>query len=106
MTSWLESGTSFRLYAMAGGPTDEPDLWEPRQLTGDDRAQLNREAYVIHDVEAELSADSIRTYFFRRLGVQSALRVPMPLGGEIFADDVHGERRGREACQRMSQVSY
>jgi len=84
MTSWLESGTSFRLYAMAGGPTDEPDLWEPRQLTGDDRAQLNREAYVIHDAEAELSADSIRTYFFRRLGVQSALRVPMPLGGEIF----------------------
>jgi transcriptional regulator with GAF, ATPase, and Fis domain len=84
MTSWLESGTSFRLYAMAGGPTDEPDLWEPRQLTGDDRAQLNREAYVIHDTEAEISADSIRSYFFRRLGVHSALRVPMPLGGEIF----------------------
>jgi len=84
MTSWLENARSFRIYAMAGGPDNEPDLWEPRQLTGDDRAQLNREAYVIHDAGAELTADSIRGYFFRRLGVQSALRVPMPLGGEIF----------------------
>jgi transcriptional regulator with GAF, ATPase, and Fis domain len=84
MTSWLENGTSFRLYAMAGGPTDQPDLWEPRQLTGEDRAQLNREAYVIHQADTEVSADTVRGYFFRRLAVQSALRVAMPLGGEIF----------------------
>ncbi|HKE85710.1 MAG TPA: sigma 54-interacting transcriptional regulator [Vicinamibacterales bacterium] len=84
MTSWLEGGTYFRIYAMAGGPTDQPDLWEPRQLTGDDRAQLHREAYVIHHTDTEVAPDSTRGYFFRRLGVQSALRVPMPLGGEIF----------------------
>ena len=85
MTSWLEGATSFRFYAMAGGPTDQPDLWEPRQLTAEeDRAQLNRDAYVVHHAGSEVSADSVRGYFFRRLDVQSALRVPMPLGGEIF----------------------
>jgi transcriptional regulator with GAF, ATPase, and Fis domain len=53
-------------------------------LTGDDRASLNRDAYVIHDVEAELAPDSLRAQIFRRFGVRSALRVPMPLGGEVF----------------------
>ena len=84
MTSWLENGTSFRFYAMAGGPEDQPDLWEPHQLTGEDRAQLNRDAYVVHDARNEVAADSARGYYFNRLGVLSALRVPMPLGHEIF----------------------
>jgi transcriptional regulator with GAF, ATPase, and Fis domain len=84
MTSWLENGTSFRFYAMAGGPEDQPDLWEPHQLTGEDRAQLNRDAYVIHHADSEVSPDTIRGYYFKRLGVLSALRVPMPLGHEIF----------------------
>jgi transcriptional regulator with GAF, ATPase, and Fis domain len=85
MTSWLENGTSFRFYAMAGGPNDQPDLWEPHQLlTGEDRAQLNRDAYVVHNAENEVDPNSVRGYFFKRLGVLSALRVPMPLGHEIF----------------------
>jgi transcriptional regulator with GAF, ATPase, and Fis domain len=84
MTSWLEGGASFRVHAMAGGP-DEPDLWEPRALTdADDRAQLHRDAYVIHNADVELSPTSARGYFCKRLGVLSALRLPMPLGGEIF----------------------
>ena len=53
-------------------------------LTGDDRLNLNRDAYVIHDVEAEVPFDSIRGRMFRRFGVRSALRVPMPLGAEVF----------------------
>jgi transcriptional regulator with GAF, ATPase, and Fis domain len=84
MTSWLENGSSFRFYAMAGGPDDQPDLWEPHQLTSEDRAQLNRDAYVIHSADGEVPVNSVRGYYFKRLGVQSALRVPVPLGGEIF----------------------
>jgi transcriptional regulator with GAF, ATPase, and Fis domain len=83
ITAWGKDGASFRLYAVAGTETD-PELLEPQVLTGDDRTALNRDAYVIHDAEAELAADSIRGRIFRRFGVRSALRVPMPLGSEVF----------------------
>jgi transcriptional regulator with GAF, ATPase, and Fis domain len=83
ITAWGADGGSFRLYAVAGADIDA-DLFEPQVLTGDDRAQLNRDAYVIHDAEVELASDSLRGRIFRRLGVRSALRVPMPLGAEVF----------------------
>jgi transcriptional regulator with GAF, ATPase, and Fis domain len=83
ITAWGKDGASFRLYAVAGTETDA-ELLEPQVLTGDDRAALNRDAYVIHDAEAEVAADSIRGRIFRRFGVRSALRVPMPLGAEVF----------------------
>jgi transcriptional regulator with GAF, ATPase, and Fis domain len=83
VTAWGKDGASFRLYAVAGVEADA-DLFEPHVLTGDDRSALNRDAYVIHDVEAEVAADSIRGRIFRRFGVRSALRVPMPLGAEVF----------------------
>src|SRR4029078_8318401 len=53
MTSWLENARSFRIYAMAGGPDNEPDLWEPRQLTGHYIAQLNLESCVSYAACAE-----------------------------------------------------
>jgi transcriptional regulator with GAF, ATPase, and Fis domain len=83
ITAWGKDGASFRLYAFAGIETDA-ELLEPQVLTGDDRAALNRDAYVIHDAEAELAPDSIRGRMFRRFAVRSALRVPMPLGSEVF----------------------
>src|SRR5688572_3410499 len=83
ITAWGKDGASFRLYAIAGAETD-PELFEPQVLTGDDRTALNSDAYVIHDAEAELAADSTRARIFRRFGVRSALRVPMPLGSEVF----------------------
>jgi transcriptional regulator with GAF, ATPase, and Fis domain len=83
ITSWGEEGGSFRLYAVAGAETDA-ELLEPKVLTGDDRVYLNRDAYVIHDTDAEVPADSLRGKIFRRLGARSALRVPMPLGAEVF----------------------
>jgi transcriptional regulator with GAF, ATPase, and Fis domain len=83
ITAWGQDGGSFRLYAVAGAETDA-ELLEPKLLTGDDRAQLNRDAYVIHDSNAELPPESIRGKIFRRFGVRSALRVPMPLGAEVF----------------------
>ena len=84
VTSWGEDGESFRIYAMAGVTVDDPEFWKPRVLTGDDLAQLHREAYVVHDVEAEVPPDSLRGSILRQFGVRSALRVLMPLGSEVF----------------------
>ena len=83
ITAWGKDGASFRLYAVAGIETDA-ELLEPQVLTGDDRTALNRDAYVIHDADAEVAPDSIRGRIFKRFGVRSALRVPMPLGAEVF----------------------
>ena len=83
ITSWGEDGTSFRVYAMAGA-TAEADFFEPQPLSGDDLAQLRRDAYVVHDADAEVPITSLRGKIFRRFGVRSALRVLMPLGTEVF----------------------
>jgi transcriptional regulator with GAF, ATPase, and Fis domain len=85
LTSWGEDGASFRVYAMAGAQIDDPAFWAPVSLVGgDDLAQLQRDAYVVHDVEAEIASDTVRGRIFRRLGARSALRVPMPLGSHVF----------------------
>jgi two-component system response regulator AtoC len=83
ITSWGEDGISFRVYAMAGATADA-DFFEPQPLSGDDLAQLGRDAYVIHDAAAEVPPTSLRGKIFRRFGVRSALRVLMPLGTEVF----------------------
>jgi transcriptional regulator with GAF, ATPase, and Fis domain len=84
LTSWGDDGASFRIYAMAGAQVDEPAFWAPVALSGDDRAQLKRDAYVVHNAHLEIGPDTVRGQIFRRLGVQSALRVPMPLGSHVF----------------------
>jgi transcriptional regulator with GAF, ATPase, and Fis domain len=84
VTSWGTDGASFRLYAVAGAQVDDPIYWTPMALTGPDRAQLGRDAYLIRDVEAELPEDTLRGRLFRQLGARSALRVPMPLGKDVF----------------------
>jgi transcriptional regulator with GAF, ATPase, and Fis domain len=84
ITQWGVDGASFRLYAIAGAEIDDPTLWAPMSLTGVDRTQLNRDAYVIRDTEVEIPADTLRGRLFRQLGVRSALRVPMSLGKDVF----------------------
>ena len=84
ITSWEQEGTQFRVYALAGVEMNDPSFWEPKVLSGDDLAQLGRGAYVVHDALQEVPADSIRGQIFRRFGVRSALRVPMPLGSDVF----------------------
>ena len=84
LTSWGEDGASFRVYAMAGAAIDDPSFWAPVALSADDRVQLQRDAYVIHDADAEIAPDTIRGRIFRRLAVRSALRVPLPLGSHVF----------------------
>jgi transcriptional regulator with GAF, ATPase, and Fis domain len=84
VTSWGVDGASFRVYAMAGATVDDPAFWAPMTLTGPDAAQLNREPYVIRDAELEIPSDSLRGRLFRQLEARSALRVPMPLGKDVF----------------------
>jgi transcriptional regulator with GAF, ATPase, and Fis domain len=84
LTSWGMDGMSFRLYAVAGARLENPVYWTPMTLPDADRAQLNRDAYVIRDADVELTPDSLRGRMFREVGARSALRVPMPLGKDVF----------------------
>jgi transcriptional regulator with GAF, ATPase, and Fis domain len=84
LTSWAADAASFRIYAMAGVTVDEPAFWAPVILSTDERAQLQRDAYVVHDANVEIGPDTIRGRLFRRFDVRSALRVPMPLGSDVF----------------------
>ncbi len=83
ITSWERDGASFQVYAIAGAEIDE-SFFAPTAVDGEDRAQLNRDAYVVHDVEAEVAGHTLRGRLFRQLAVRSALRVPMPLGSDVF----------------------
>jgi transcriptional regulator with GAF, ATPase, and Fis domain len=84
LTSWGDDGASFRIYAMAGAHVDDPAFWAPVSLSGDDREQLQRDAYVIHNADNEVPANTVRGRILRTLGIRSALRVPMPLGSHVF----------------------
>jgi transcriptional regulator with GAF, ATPase, and Fis domain len=84
LTSWAEDGESFRIYALAGADVNDLAFWQPMALDGRDRAQLQRDAYVVHDSDEEVPADSTRGRLFRRFGIRSALRVPLPLGTGVF----------------------
>ena len=84
LTSWGADGASFRIYAIAGAEVSDPELLGSDTLSGDDLAQLQRGAYVIRDVEADVPHDTVRGRIFKQLGVKSALRVTLPLGGQVF----------------------
>jgi two-component system NtrC family response regulator len=84
ITAWAEDGASTRIYALAGVTVDDPSFWEPIPLDEATRVLLDRDAYVVHDVELEIAPDSIRGRLFARFGIRSVLRVPMPLGTGVF----------------------
>ena len=84
LTSWADDGKSFRVYAMAGAQMDDPVFWEPTMLAQNEQALLHREPYIVHDMMSEIEPGSVRGRMFSRLGVRSALRVPMPLGTGVF----------------------
>ena len=84
LTSWAEDGKSFRVYAMTGAQMDDPGFWAPTILTEAERALLHRDPYIVHDTASEIVPGSVRGRIFFRLGVRSALRVPMPLGTGVF----------------------
>jgi transcriptional regulator with GAF, ATPase, and Fis domain len=84
LTSWGTDGASFRIYAIAGAEIDKPEQLGPYTLSGDDLFQLQRGAYVVKDVEAEVQKGTVRSQIFNQLGVKSALRVTLPLGSHVF----------------------
>jgi transcriptional regulator with GAF, ATPase, and Fis domain len=84
LTAWAEGGKSFRVYAMTGAHVDDASFWAPTILTEEERAFLHRDPYVIGDVMAEINPSSARGRVFTTLGIQSALRVPMPLSTGVF----------------------
>jgi transcriptional regulator with GAF, ATPase, and Fis domain/anti-sigma regulatory factor (Ser/Thr protein kinase) len=84
ITAWAEDGTSTRIYAMAGVKVDDPQFWETIPLSESERTLLDRDPYVVHDVDEEIEPDSIRGRMFARFGIKSVLRVPMPLGTGVF----------------------
>jgi transcriptional regulator with GAF, ATPase, and Fis domain len=84
LTAWAEDGLSFHVYALAGADIPDDSFWGPTLLTPVDRTLLDRKAYIIHDVNSELAAETIRGKLLRTLGARSALRVAIPLGSAVF----------------------
>jgi transcriptional regulator with GAF, ATPase, and Fis domain len=93
ITSWADDFSTYRLYALAGAEIDDPEFWTPKSISGPDRQHLHSQAYVIHDVEQEVGADGTRAMMLGRLGIKSALRVPMPLGTNVFGSIWFGSRQ-------------
>ena len=69
---------------MAGAEVPDNAFWGPTLLTPVDRALLHRKAYIIHDVNSEIAAETVRGRLLRVVGARSALRVAMPLGSAVF----------------------
>jgi len=85
LTAWDDSATTSRMYAVAGAPTDDPDFWEPIQLSESERARLlNRDPYIVHDADEEFGQGGPQAKWFSRLAARSAVRVPLPLGTGVF----------------------
>ena len=84
LTAWAEDGLSFRVYAMAGAEAPHEAFWAPTLLTPVDRTLLHRNSYIIHDVNSEVAAETVRGRLLRTVGARSALRVAIPLGSDVF----------------------
>lgn len=84
MTSWGDDGRTVRVYALAGATIEDPSFWEPSPIAEPDRGLLHQEPYVVQDVDTEVPTTSSRGRLFARLGVKSVLRVPLPLGSDVF----------------------
>jgi GAF domain-containing protein len=104
LTAWGEDGLSFRVYALAGVSVTEPEFWAPMVLAEADRSLLHRDPYLVHDVDAELPADTNRGRMFRRLGMRSVLRVPLPLGSDVFGSLFTVNRPLRRRRHRLRQA--
>ena len=84
LTSWAEDGRSFRVYALAGATVTDKDFWAPVPLSEEERSFLRHDAYILRDTAAELATDSVPARMFSRLAIRSVLRVPLPLGADVF----------------------
>jgi transcriptional regulator with GAF, ATPase, and Fis domain len=84
LTSWAEDGRSVRVYAQTGAQVDDPAFSAPMMIADNERYLLHRDPYVVRDADAEIAPESVRGRIFKRLGVRSALRVPLALETDVF----------------------
>jgi len=84
LTSWAEDGRSVRVYAMTGAQVDDPAFGAPMMIAEKERYLLHRDPYVVGDAHTEIAPESVRGRIFGRLGVRSALRVPLALDTGVF----------------------
>ena len=84
MTSWGEDGRTIRVYALAGVPVSDPAFWEPITLTDDETSVLHRNSYIVRDTAADVKPSAVRARLFGLCRAKSVLRVPLPLGNDVF----------------------
>ena len=84
LTAWGEDGRTFRVYAMAGATAPDSGFWNPITLADDEISLLHRDSYIVNDVAGEIAPGSVRGRLFGQLGIHAALRVPLPLGADVF----------------------
>jgi transcriptional regulator with GAF, ATPase, and Fis domain len=84
LTSWAEDGRSVRVYAVTGAHVDDPAFSAPMMIAENERYLLHRDPYIVRDARTEIAPEGIRGRIFGRLGVLSALRVPLALDTGVF----------------------
>jgi transcriptional regulator with GAF, ATPase, and Fis domain len=84
LTAWSNDGASTQVYALAGVKVTDPTFWDPIELSAADREWSQRGAYVVSDTHTDLPPDSALSQVCTRFQIGSLLRVPLPLGSQVF----------------------
>jgi transcriptional regulator with GAF, ATPase, and Fis domain len=84
LTAWSNDGASTRVYALAGVKVNDPTFWDPIQLSAEDREWAQRGAYVVTDARTDLPPGTALGQTCARFQIGSLLRVPLPLGSQVF----------------------
>jgi transcriptional regulator with GAF, ATPase, and Fis domain len=84
LTAWGEDGRTIRIYALAGAIVEDPSFWDPITLTTEEQRVLHRNSYIIRDTASDLKPSTLRARLFGECQAKSALRVPLPLGSDVF----------------------
>jgi transcriptional regulator with GAF, ATPase, and Fis domain len=84
LTAWGEDGHTVRVYALAGAAVTDPAFWDPITLTDEETSVLHRDSYIVRDTAADVKPSTLRARLFGHCRAKSALRVPLPLGTDVF----------------------
>jgi Nif-specific regulatory protein len=84
LTSWGEDGRTIRVYALAGAAVTDQAFWDPITLTDEETSVLHRNSYIVRDTAADVKPSTLRARLFGHCRAKSALRVPLPLGNDVF----------------------
>jgi transcriptional regulator with GAF, ATPase, and Fis domain len=84
LTAWSNDGASTRVYALAGVKVTDPAFWDPIELSASDREWAQRGPYVVIDTHTDLPSGTALAQVCERFQIGSLLRVPLPLGSQVF----------------------